>query len=120
MRSITIGSLIGIIVAVVSMRLLCAQAAPVSSWQEIRNHQPAALHLKMTLAKDHFYQGEKIDATLDFSNDEATKPYSLAVGAGARGAVFHATDEKGNVVPDPLQWRKDWYPMVSTGPVGLH
>jgi hypothetical protein len=89
-------------------------------WQDVRDHQPAGLHLKLTLPRDHFFQGERINATLEFSNDDAKHPWSVAVGAGTPGARFRATDEKGAPIIDPLKWRNDWYPMVITGPVGIH
>jgi len=111
----SLAGLIGISLAASSPLLLHAQAAPLAKWREIRDHQPAALHLKLSLAKDLFFQGEKIDATLEFSNDDARSPYSLAVGTGTPGVVFHATDDKGNAVVDPLQWRNDWYPGQDSG-----
>jgi hypothetical protein len=89
-------------------------------WQDARDHQPAGLRLKLTLPKDHYFQGERINATLEFSNDDANHPWSVAVGAGTPGAVFRASDEKGTPIIDPLKWRNDWYPMVITGPVGIH
>lgn len=121
MRLLSIAGLIGISLAATWPHLLLhAQAAPSAKWREIREHQPAALHLKLVLAKDLFFQGEKMDATLEFSNDDSNSPYSLMVGTGDPGAIFHATDEKGNAVIDPLQWRNDWYPMVIMGPVAMH
>ena len=97
-------------------------AGPVRStgWQEIRDRQPPALHLNLVLTKGRFFQGEKIEATLEFSNRDEDKPYALPVGAGHPGAVFHAIDENGEELADPLQWRNDWYPTVITGPVGIH
>lgn len=99
---------------------LCAESARSTGWQGIRDRQPPALHLKLSLRKNRFFQGEKIDATLEFSNGDEGKPYALLVGAGHPGAVFYATDENGQEVADPLQWRNDWYPTVITGPVGIH
>ena len=75
-----------------------AQSISGSNWQDVRNHQPAALHLKLILPKDHVFQGEKIDATLEFSNDDATRFYSVAVGTATPGAVFHAFDQNGSGV----------------------
>lgn len=101
-------------------KFLYAEDVTDSKWQEVRDHQPPALHLKMALPKDHFFQGEKIDATLDFTNDDANTPYSLEVGTGIPGGAFHAFDNKGNSVVDPLQWFYDWHGITITGPVGLH
>src|SRR5271170_7806797 len=42
--------------------------APNLGWDDIRKSQPAGLQLRMTLPKTHFYQGEIINATLEFSN----------------------------------------------------
>jgi hypothetical protein len=115
MRFLSMVGVMGISLAVVWPRLLCAEAAPDSEWQKVRDHQPAALHLKMTLPKKEFYQGEKIDATLDFSNDDAIHPYSVAVGVKVFGVDFHATDEKGGPVIDPLGWYKEWWPEMPGG-----
>src|SRR3984885_9478599 len=86
-------------------RLLYGQIdepASTGSWDKLRAQQPAALHLKLTLPKATFFQGEKIDATLDFSNDDPKTIYDLATGAIGPGAASHATDDKGNNLVDPL------------------
>ena len=88
-------------------RLLYGQIdepASTGSWDKLRAQQPAAPHLKLTLPKATFFQGEKIDATLDFSNDDPKTIYDLATGAIGPGAAFHATDDKGNNLVDPLDW----------------
>jgi len=83
---------------------LWAQSGPPPSWQDIRTHQPAALHLKITLAKDHFFQGEKIDATLEFSNDDPKTTYNLWIGGPQPFATFHGQDAQGHELVDPHQW----------------
>jgi len=82
---------------------------PSADWQKVRDHQPAALNLKMTLAKDHFYQGEKIDATLDFVNDDASHPYILIIGNGMSGGFFYAQDATGHQVANPRQQYYLWH-----------
>ncbi len=87
---------------------LVAQSAPLdddpqNDWQNIRTKQPTALHLKVTLVKDQFYMGERIDAKLNFINDDDKTPYSIEVGEWAYpAAVFHALDDKGKEVIGPL------------------
>jgi hypothetical protein len=110
----------GILLVMLAVCPFELQAAPTPPWQKVRYHQPAALHLKLTLNRDHFFQGEKIEATLEFSNDDAKKPFTLMVGTATPGAVFHAADANGGAVIDPLEWRDDWYPMAVTGPVAAH
>jgi hypothetical protein len=78
------------------------------AWQDVRKLQPEGLQLKMTLPKDHFYQGEIIDATLEFSNTSQA-PYHLWVGNYDRSGritdiAFHAQDATGQQAPDPLAW----------------
>jgi hypothetical protein len=85
-----------------------ADAAVDPTWKDARDHQPQGLHLKMTLPKDHFFQGEEIDATLDFSNDDTSASYNLEVGYKPC-AVFYASDEKGRPVPNPVKWINDWF-----------
>jgi hypothetical protein len=46
------------------------QAGIDEKWKEVRDHQPPGLQLKVTLSKHIFFQGERIDAKLDFSNDD--------------------------------------------------
>jgi len=78
------------------------------AWQDIRQAQPAGLQLKLTLPKDHFYQGEVIPAELEFSNSSADL-YHLWVGTYDRsGRIpdigFKADDAAGQPVRDPLAW----------------
>ncbi len=81
---------------------------PPASWEDLRKAQLAGLQLKLTLPKDHFYQGEVIPAQLDFSNS-STDPYHLWVGNYDRsGRIpdigFKAVDAAGQPVRDPLAW----------------
>jgi hypothetical protein len=88
-------------------------------WKDVRDHQPPGLHLKMTLPKDHFFQGEEIDATLEFSNDDTTAKYSLEVGY-TPCAIFHADNEKGQPVIDPVRWIHTWFNSDFGGMIGFH
>ena len=120
MRFLVLLGLAGILAGASANPPLFNPATSPAGWQEIRDHQPAALHLKLTLAKDHFFQGERIDAALEFSNDDAQKPFSVIVGVAAPGAIFHAADESGHAVANPFQWSDDWIPRAINGPVGIH
>lgn len=84
---------VGIVLALVSSFLLSGCARSVDPWKELRSKQPAALHLKLTLPKAQFSQGEIIDATLEYSNDDSIKPYSLQVNTD--WIIFDTVDEKG-------------------------
>ncbi len=97
-----------------------AETSTDPAWQSARAHQPPKLHLKLSLAKDHYFQGERIDAALDFSNDDTSTPWSVPVGAGEPGGVFHARDAQGVHAINPQQWCRDWFHQVVTGPVGLN
>lgn len=112
-------SLMAILLAVTNARAQF-DPPPGTPWQKLRDHQPATLHLKLTLTKDHFFQGERIDATLEFSNDDASHPYMLTVGAGQPGGAFEASDAKGHPCVDPLEWFYNWYGIVGGGPVAEH
>ena len=99
--------------------LLCLLAGAITSsaqspflqtpnWREVRKLQPGELQLKMTLPKDHFYQGEIINAALEFSNTSAT-PYHVWIGTSDRSGritdtAFFANDATGVPVVDPLKW----------------
>jgi len=77
-------------------------------WQEVRDQQPAGVHLTMTLPKTHYHMGEVITATLKFSNETAVV-YHLAGPSGGRSGrvqdvAFRAKAEDGSFVSDPLQW----------------
>ncbi|EDY21379.1 hypothetical protein CfE428DRAFT_0624 [Chthoniobacter flavus Ellin428] len=77
-------------------------------WQEVRDQQPAGVHLTMTLPKTHYHLGEVITATLKFSNETAAV-YHLAGPSGGRSGrvqdvAFRAKAEDGSFVSDPLQW----------------
>ncbi len=104
---------------ILALSLCCLVAAELTSgaqmgpftppdWPTDRKAQPEGLQLKMTLPKDHFYQGEIINAALEFSN-ASTTPYHLWVGNYDRSGripdiAFEAQDAAGQRVPDPLQW----------------
>jgi len=106
-------------VLVLSATLSFAQsAAPDAQWQKLRDLQPASLHLKMTLAKDHYFQGEKIDARLDYSNDDPKTIYLLRFLSYLPGATFHAVDDKGHAVVDPVKWQNDWWHDPNGGVMG--
>jgi hypothetical protein len=77
-------------------------------WQAVRKAQPEGLQLKMTLPKDHFYQGEIIPASLEFSN-ASQNPYHLWIGTYDRSGripdiAFKAYDAANQPVADPLAW----------------
>ncbi len=83
-------------------------AAPGLDWQNIRDHQPSGLHLKLTLPKSHFFQGEEIPATLVFSN-QSRQGYHTWIGTYDRsGRIldigFHAISAESEPVSDPLGW----------------
>jgi hypothetical protein len=90
--------------------VLFGQIPPLSppEWRSIRQSQPEGLQLKLTLPKDHFYQGEMIKASLEFSNLSPT-PYHLWTGNYDRSGripdiAFYAQDVAEQPVPDPLAW----------------
>ena len=85
------------------------------SWQEIRDHQPAGLHLKISLAKTEYVQGEKIEAKLDYTNDDPKTTYGLDVGSPGPGGLFRAEDAKGQPVADAKEWIRDGVPMMEEG-----
>jgi len=107
MRFLPIVGLMGISLAIIWPRFLCAQTSPVSDWQKVRAHQIALVHLKMILAKKEFYQGEKIEATLEFSNDDPDT-YSHDYSLEPNSVVFHAKDSLGHDLVDPLWKSNDW------------
>ena len=77
-------------------------------WPLVRAGQPSGLSLELKLPKTDFYQGEIIPATLVFTN-ASTNPYHLWIGTYDRsGRItdigFHAVNEHGEPVTDPLQW----------------
>ncbi len=115
MRFFPMAGWMGVALAVIGSCFLYAQATPDSKWQELRGKQPPALHLKLTLPKTEFFQGEQIDATLDYSNDDPK--ISCLVGSyygtlDEPPAIFHALDEKGNAAPDPLKWYHPLFPPL--------
>lgn len=78
------------------------------TWQSIRDHQPSGLQLKLTLPKDHFFQGEEINGTVEFINNSQV-PYYLWTGSASRfgrasGIAFFAESASGHAVIDPLKW----------------
>jgi hypothetical protein len=95
------------------------------SWQEIRDHQPASLHLKISLTKTEYAQGERIEAKLDYTNDDPKTTYLLAVGGEGPGGLFCAEDAKGHRVVDPGEWERASIVMMGGGlyvnyPLGSH
>jgi hypothetical protein len=84
-----------------------------SDWQTIRDHQPAGLTVKMTLPKDHFFQGEKIEATLDFTNTDPKVSYSMEEPGEFQKSMtdFPARDESGKPVANSLDWQKWFFSM---------
>jgi hypothetical protein len=77
-------------------------------WQEVRDHQPPGLQMKLILPKDHFFQGEEINGTIEFANNSPA-PYYLWAGSASRfgrasGIAFFAESTSGDGVIDPLAW----------------
>lgn len=96
--------------------IAAAQTAPSPlSWQEIRANQPPSLHLKVTLPKTEYQQGELIEAKLDYSNDDPATTYSLGVGAEGPGGVFCAEDANGHRVANPREWVDEVAPVMEDG-----
>jgi hypothetical protein len=121
MRGIVIAGWMGILLLPHVLRAdVIGEPTTDKSWDQIRTAQPSALHLKMTLAKDHFFQGERIEADLEFSNDDPNTSWSVAVGAGTPGAIFRAIDASGRQLVEPMQWFYNWYPIVIEGPIANH
>ena len=89
---------------------------PNPDYEAVLADQPAGLRLTMTLPKDHFYQGEKIAATLTYSNT-GKDSYAAWIMRGDRsGRIqdirFFGQDEHGTSVEDPIGWI---YMMVISG-----
>ncbi len=57
-----------------------------TDWQNTRKAQPEGLTLKLTLPKDHYYQGEVINAALKFSNTPPQSPI-ISGSAPATGQI---------------------------------
>jgi len=81
---------------------------PPPDWQSIRKLQPDGLQLKLTLPKDHFFQGEEINGKVEFINSSPV-PYYLWTGSASRfgrasGIAFFAESTSGQGVIDPLKW----------------
>ncbi len=79
-----------------------------ADWSAWRKLQPEGLDFKMTLPKDHFYQGEIIEATLYWRNN-SKEPFHIWAGKYDRsGRItdlgFLAKDSIGNFMPDPAAW----------------
>jgi len=90
-------------------------------WQEVRDHQPPGLQLKLTLPKDHFFQGEEINDTIEFANNSPA-PYYLWTGSASRfgrtsGFAFFAESTSGDGVIDPLAWM--WNKVGDMGMNGM-
>lgn len=64
----------------------------------------------MTLPKKEFFQGEKIDAKLDFSNDDPKALYTFIFlyECSWNSLTFLATDSEGKRVTHPLLWHQVW------------
>jgi hypothetical protein len=81
---------------------------PPPSWQTVRNHQHAGVHLLLALPKIHYYMGEVITATLTFSI-ESKDPYFLSGPSGGRSGrvndvAFRGEGDDHRPIPDPLEW----------------
>jgi hypothetical protein len=77
--------------------------------EDVHDHQPAGLTLKLSLPKDHFFQGEKIPATLTFSNKSQAAYHACAANWDRSRVVmgdifFRAQSDKGESVVDPVVW----------------
>lgn len=77
-------------------------------WQTIRRQQPAGLLMSLSLPKTRYHLGEPIPATLIFGSD-SKDPYYTWIGTYDRSGrisdiVFHAEDEHGAPVEDPLDY----------------
>jgi len=96
---------VGIFFAVVFLFSSCSRHTD-RLWSDLLASQPPGLHLKMTLPKKEFFQGEKIDATLDFSNDDPKTLYTFTFFYECtwNTLTFLATDSEGNRVTHPLLW----------------
>ncbi len=98
------------------LRAEAPRTEPNLDWQTIRDHQPAGLTVKMTLPKDHFFQGEKIEATLDFTNTNPKVSYALAERGEFQTSMtdFPARDEGSKPITNPLDWQR-WVPSIGGG-----
>ncbi len=79
-----------------------------SDYDRLLAKRPPDLKLTLTLPKDHFYQGEIIEATLTYSN-AGKNPYVVPLAPGDRsGRVqnvhFYGQDSHGIAVEDPIGW----------------
>jgi hypothetical protein len=94
--------------------LLTAQDSRLFSWPDAPTYekalasQPKDLTLTVTLPKDHFYQGEIINATLTYSNS-SNENYKVTLAKGDRsGRVqdirFFGGDDHQTAVEDPIGW----------------
>ena len=67
--------------------------------------QPPGLRLKLTLPKDHFYQGEVIHATLTYTNTgKDAREVELNEEGHLDTVRFFGRDAHGTAVADPIAW----------------
>jgi hypothetical protein len=100
--------------------LICAGASADTemdrTWQVVRAHQPPGLQLKLILPKDHFFQGELIDGTIEITNSSANSYHLSTVEIGRAGRIhgiaFEAESRNGIPVPDPLAWANPALPFL--------
>lgn len=107
-----------------SVQVSSAQSAAVvppsdQSWQAIRRKQPAGLQMSLSLPKTRYHLGERIPATLIFAN-EPKDPYYTWIGTYDRSGrisdiVFHAEDEHGAPVDDPLDYYLHHFGLMGGG-----
>ena len=91
--------------------------SPPPGWQTIRDKQPSWLHMTIKLPKDHYFQGEEIDATVTFANDDPSKLYELELMSIPWIVNFHAFDEAGHEAVNPIEWYYGWYGIMYCGAV---
>jgi hypothetical protein len=91
-----------------TMRVVSVAEEQPPSWQDVRDKQPAGVHLVMTLPKTRFHMGEVITATLSFEYDDKEAWHFSGPSGGRSGRVtdvaFRGQGEDGAPIPDPLDW----------------
>ncbi len=88
------------------LRFFMLTASP--DYENVLARQPDGLKLTLTLPKNHFYQGEIMEATLTYSNF-GKDSYAIWLAKGDRsGRIqdirFFGYDERGAAVDDPIGW----------------
>ncbi|HEY0256194.1 MAG TPA: hypothetical protein VGC39_02030 [Candidatus Methylacidiphilales bacterium] len=81
---------------------------PFPDYDAICAHSQPGLQLTLTLPKDHFFQGEIVNATLTYSNS-GMNPYTVSLARGDRSGRlmdvhFFGKGAGGAVVEDPIGW----------------